>query len=70
MSVHQVEEYYVHMSGLKITEDQKKEIEEHLSDEGYANYEFQDNDTCLVIDDVQDECSGDTLEQFIRDIIE
>lgn len=55
MATHQVEEYYVHMSGLTITAEQKKAIEDHLSEECFTNYEFQDNDTVLVIDDIDSE---------------
>lgn len=69
MSVHQVEEFYIHMSGLNMTAEVKEQIEEHLSNEGYSNYEFQDVDTVLVIDDIPSECDGDTLESEIVEIL-
>jgi len=69
MAVHQVEEYYVHMSNLSINAATKEGIENYLSEEGYPNYEFQDGDTVLVIDDVESENDGDNLESQIESII-
>lgn len=70
MTVHQVEEYYIHMSGLDITAEVKEQIEEHLSDEGYSNFEFQDDDTVLVVDDIPSESEGDDLESEIQSLID
>jgi hypothetical protein len=70
MSVYQVEEYYIHMSGLKVSAPQKEAIEELLNDEGFSNYEFQDNDTVLVVDDITSESDGDTLESEIESILD
>lgn len=69
MAVYQVEEYYVYMGGLDINEDQKKDVEDYLTEEGYSNYEFQDNDTVLVIDDLESEYGGQNLESQIESII-
>lgn len=69
MAIHQVEEYYLHMIGLELTDSQKSAIEAHLSDEGYPGYEFLDGDTALVVDDVPDEHSGETLEFEIEAIL-
>jgi len=65
MSVCQVEEYYLYINDLKISGQQKEAIEEHLSNEGFNNYEFQDGDTVLVVDDIPDESSGEMLEEEI-----
>lgn len=70
MATHQVEEYYTHISELSLTDKQKKHIEDWLCDNGYSNYEFQDNDSVLVIDDVESECSGDELEAQVFHIID
>lgn len=70
MAVHQVEEYYLFMSGLTLTEDSKTKIEELFSDEGWSNYEFQDSDSALVVDDIPDEMSGEALEAEIRELLE
>lgn len=69
MAVHQVDQFYVHIDNLEIDKECKGKIEEFLSEYSYSNYEFQDNDTCLVIDDVEDECSGMGLEQRIQEIV-
>jgi hypothetical protein len=69
MPVYQVEEYYLIMNGLNITEDQKSEIESKLEDEGFSNYEFQDDDTTLVVDDLTSESEGNTLEDEIRELL-
>jgi len=69
MSVYQVEDYYISMSGLNLTDGQKSSIDELLSDEGYSNYEFQDNNAVLVIDDIPSESDGDKLEDQINEII-
>jgi hypoxanthine phosphoribosyltransferase len=68
MPVHQVEEYYLHMN-LNIEEKEKNEIEGVLSEEGYSNYEFQDGDTVLVVDDIEDQSSGENLEERINGLI-
>ena len=68
MPVHQVEEYYLHMN-LNIEEKEKHEIEGVLSEEGYSNYEFQDGDTVLVVDDIEDQSSGENLEERINGLI-
>ena len=68
MPVHQVEEYYLHMN-LNIEEKGKNEIEGVLSEEGYSNYEFQDGDTVLVVDDIEDQSSGENLEERINGLI-
>ncbi len=66
MAVHQVEEYYLHLSGLSLTGEQREEIEEILEDEGYSNYEFQDDGKTLVVDDVPSDAEGYALEERIE----
>ena len=68
MPVYQVEQYYVHISGLSITSVVKNNIEQHLSDGGYSEYVFTDEDATLVIDDVYDEDEGERLERQINAI--
>lgn len=69
MATYQVEEYYVHMSGLELTQENKTDIEAILSEEGYSDYEFQDNDTVLVVDGIEDQHSGENLESMIEGAI-
>lgn len=68
MPVYQVEEYYIHMQ-ISCNEQQKAAIEGYLSDEGYMNYEFQENDTVLVVDDIPSEAEGDDLEDAINNLL-
>ena len=69
MAVHQVEEYYIHISGHVITERARTDIESHLEQQGYAEYEFQDDFTVLVVDGIQEELEGDNLERELEIII-
>lgn len=69
MSVHQVEEYYIHISGLSIDPGIKQEIEDYLDDEGFSNYEFQDDDSVLVVDNIESESEGEHVEERITQII-
>ena len=69
MPVHQIEEYFLIMQPLTLTEESKAAIEEHLSDEGYSTYDFQDDGTTLVVDDIPDESSGETLEAEIEELL-
>jgi len=69
MSVYQVEEFYLCTTGLSLNDKQKKAIEDHLSNEGYSSYEFQDGGQ-LVVDDIESECAGEELESRIDDLIE
>lgn len=64
MTVYQVEEYYLCTTGMNLNEKQKKAIEDHLSEEGYSNYEFQDGGQ-LVVDDIPSEHEGEVLEDEI-----
>lgn len=68
MPVHQVEEYYLHMN-LNIEEKEKQEIEGVLQEEGYSDYEFQDGGTTLVVDGIEDQSSGENLEEQIISLI-
>lgn len=70
MPTHQVEEYYLHISlGRSLNDEAEDEVSEMLSEEGYANFEFQDNRSVLVVDDVPSEHDGDELEEKIKDIV-
>jgi len=69
MPTHQIEEYYLYINNITVSDEQKEEIEILLSDEMFADYEFQDGNTCLVVDGVQNESEGDELEDKIMAII-
>jgi hypothetical protein len=63
MAVYQVEEYYI---SVAIDERKKPEIEELLSDEGYTNYQYNDGD--LIVDDIESEEAGYSLEESVLNI--
>jgi hypoxanthine phosphoribosyltransferase len=69
MSVYQVEEYYIYMKGFEISASTKERIVEHLESNNWTNYEFQDDDTALIVDDIEDSGEGESLEDEIGEII-
>ena len=69
MTVYQVEEYYIYTTGVKLSGKQKEAIKEHLSDEGYSEYQFEDNGQ-ITVDGISSEEDGETLEAQIYEIIE
>jgi len=70
MSVYQVEDYYIHMTFSELNEEQKKSIENHLCEENYLDYDFQDDNHTLVINEIESEFDGQNLEGSIIDLIE
>jgi len=70
MPVHQVEEYYLYINfGRSLNEDAENEVSEAIGEEGYGNFEFQDDRSVLVVDDIPSEHDGDMLEEKIKDIV-
>lgn len=71
MTVYQVEEYYLSIvfDGA-VSKKAREGIESLLSDEGFSNYEFQDNDSVLVIDDIPSEHEGEALESQIIELLD
>jgi len=68
MSVHQVEQYYVHIKLDNLTDGKKIKIEDLLHDEGWTNYEFNKDDI-LIVDDIESESDGVNLEEDIKKIM-
>lgn len=69
MTVHQVEDYFISMSDLNLSDGQIAAIDELLEEEGYSNYEWQDDNKTLVVDDIPSEFDGDNLQDQIDEII-
>lgn len=70
MSVHQVEEYYIHLEFKgSLSPNAHDEIESLLEDEGFSNFEFQDNDSVLIVDDISSEHEGEELEERIKQLL-
>lgn len=71
MSVYQVEEYYVFIDFKKeISQESVDAITELLSDEGYTDYEFQENNSKITVDDIPEEWQGQELEDQIESLVE
>lgn len=68
MSVFQVDEYYISITGAVICDVIKKNIEDLLKEEGRTDYEFQLN-SCLVVDCIDSKKDADILEQKILNLI-
>ncbi len=69
MSVYQVEQYYLYMSKLTMSEDQRDKIKEYLDGEGYG-CNFEENNTALTVDEIESESEGYDLEEQINLILE
>jgi len=69
VTVHQVEDYFISMSDLNLSDGQIAAIDELLEEEGYSNYEWQDDNKTLVVDDIPSEFDGDNLQDQIDEII-
>lgn len=67
MTVYQIEEFYICTTGLNLNENQKQAIIEHLSNEGYSNYEFQDGGQ-IIVDNIPSEHEGEALEGKIYEL--
>lgn len=70
MPTHQIEQYYLYINfGRSLTKEAENEVSEALGEDCYGNFEFQDNRSVLVVDDVPSEHDGDVLEEKIKDIV-
>jgi len=68
MTVHQVEEYYIHITtkGFSFSNESIEKARQHLIDQG-ATFEVQDD--CIVVDDFSDQGDAETMEQELIDIL-
>jgi len=69
MSVYQVDEYYIYLTELTITPEKRREITDMLAEECFTDYEYQDNETVLIVNDIPDEAEGEALEEKILEIL-
>jgi hypothetical protein len=68
MSVYQVEEFYIHITGRKMSENAMEAIKKLLSDEGWRDYEFQGGGQ-IVVDGIPSEHEALELEEKIESLI-
>lgn len=69
MPVYQVDEYYIYMSGLNLSDEKKAEIYHHLLRNRYSEYAFEENDTVLIVDGIDIKRDGERIEKEILEII-
>lgn len=69
MAVHRVNEYFILMKELQLTEENKAGIKKILGAENYSRYEFLDDDSCLFVESIFNECEAYTLEGQIKEIL-
>lgn len=68
MSVFQIEQYYISITGKLFTDDKQQSVRDLLSNEGYSDYEFQ-SDRDLIVDGIEDEGDANILERKILNLI-
>jgi len=71
MSVHQVEEYYIHINEVTISESKKEKIEELIIEDRFnPEYTINVEEGTVRVDDF--ECEGEAmdLEEQIMEVIE
>jgi hypothetical protein len=68
MSVSQVEEFYIHTTGRKMSESTIDAIKELLSNEGWRDYEIQIAGQ-IVVDGIPSEHEALELEEKIESLI-
>lgn len=66
MTVHQVEEYYLH---LKVNPEKKEEIEALLEELCYSDIEFLQKDSMLLVNSITTEEDGIDLERQIKKLV-
>jgi len=66
MTVHQVEEYYVHIDTTDFSKESIEEAREYMLDEGLK---FEVGDDYIVIDDFCDECEAEAYESNLMQIL-
>ena len=69
MAVHRVNEYFILMKELQLTEENKAGIKKLLGAENYSRYEFLEDDTCLCVERIFNEHRAYTLESQIKEIL-
>ena len=70
MSVYQVEEYYISISNVTITEEQKQELITMFDDNNVSDYEIETDLTGLVADSFESESDAENIEEIIKGIID
>ena len=73
MPVYPAEGYYLCVIfGGNLHRDQVNEINDLLNNEGYGGYgqyEFQENNSVLIVNNIDDEPEGERLERKVKELI-
>jgi len=67
MPVYQVEEYYITLNVGEGNICGKVQIEDTLENEGYSDYEWQDDRTIIVVDGIPSESEAEGLEERLKE---
>jgi hypothetical protein len=67
MSVHQIEQYYIHVDLTNCTSDKVEEIKKLLISNDIYDAEFTDTD--LTVDDFYGVCGADNIDSMISEIL-
>jgi hypothetical protein len=67
MTVHQVEQYYLHIDVKESSKEAIEKAAKYIESEGYVNYEVCDD--YLVVDDLEDESDAETLNDELNEIL-
>jgi hypothetical protein len=67
MSVHQIEQYYIHVDLTNCTSDKVEEIKKLLISNDIYDAEFTDTD--LTVDDFYGACGADNIDNMISEIL-
>ena len=67
MTVHQVEEYYIHIEIKESSKEATEKAVKHIEDAGYNNYELTDD--YIVVDDLEGEYEADNLNDELNEIL-
>ena len=67
MTIHQIEQFYIHMQVCGVNKVDKENIEVYLADNGLSDFEWQDD--FLVVDGFESEDDAQVHEELLHDII-
>jgi hypothetical protein len=67
MSVHQIEQYYIHVDLTNCASDKVEEIKKLLISNDIYDAEFTDTD--LTVDDFDSGCGADNIDNMISEIL-
>lgn len=68
MSVYQVEQYYVHLGGLLLNEDQGAEVAQFIEDQGF--YDYSIDIESVTVDGFESDSDAESFEAELNSAID